>query len=99
MDHYRRLVGEREVLSRARTPDSTLIAIPHSIRRIARRGGCTRLAASVYDEARCILQSFVDNVMVDASVLLEMTGRKTVRMSDVMFALKKQGQHLYAVSN
>ena len=61
-------------------------------------GGCKRLASSVYDEARTILTSFVNNVMADTSVLLEMTGRKTVRAADILFALKKQGRTLYAVA-
>eukprot|EP01060_Flectonema_neradi_P031739 TRINITY_DN48_c0_g1_i1.p1 TRINITY_DN48_c0_g1~~TRINITY_DN48_c0_g1_i1.p1 ORF type:complete len:105 (+),score=26.05 TRINITY_DN48_c0_g1_i1:146-460(+) len=69
-----------------------------SIRRIARRGGCRRLAGSVYDEARDILTTFVGNVMNDTAALLEMTGRKTVRASDILFALKKQGRTLYAVA-
>ena len=69
-----------------------------SIRRIARRGGCRRLAGSVYDEARNILTTFVDNVMSDTAALLEMTNRRTVRASDVLFALKKQGRTLYAVA-
>ena len=69
-----------------------------SIRKIARRGGCRRLASNVYDEARTILKGFVDSVMADTSILLEMTGRKTVRAVDILFALKKQGRTLYAVA-
>eukprot|EP01059_Diplonema_ambulator_P015797 TRINITY_DN269_c0_g1_i1.p1 TRINITY_DN269_c0_g1~~TRINITY_DN269_c0_g1_i1.p1 ORF type:complete len:111 (+),score=29.18 TRINITY_DN269_c0_g1_i1:59-391(+) len=69
-----------------------------SIRRIARRGGCKRIAASAYDEARTILRSFVDKVMADTATLLELTGRKTVRAADILFALKKQGRTLYAVA-
>ena len=69
-----------------------------SIRKLARRGGCKRLASNVYDEARTILKSFVDNVMADTSALIQMTGRKTVRAADILFALKKQGRTLYAVA-
>eukprot|EP01063_Lacrimia_lanifica_P027811 TRINITY_DN395_c0_g1_i10.p1 TRINITY_DN395_c0_g1~~TRINITY_DN395_c0_g1_i10.p1 ORF type:complete len:114 (+),score=55.55 TRINITY_DN395_c0_g1_i10:129-470(+) len=71
-----------------------------SIRKIARRGGCKRIASSVYDEARTILRSFVDNLMHDTGAIMEMFGktRSTVRPADVMFALKKQGRTLYAVA-
>ena len=70
-----------------------------SIRRIARRGGCRRIAANVYDEARVMINKFVENVMDDAVAILEMTSRRTVRVGDVLYALRKQDHTLYSVGN
>eukprot|EP01064_Diplonema_japonicum_P036145 TRINITY_DN8035_c0_g2_i1.p1 TRINITY_DN8035_c0_g2~~TRINITY_DN8035_c0_g2_i1.p1 ORF type:complete len:216 (+),score=64.37 TRINITY_DN8035_c0_g2_i1:216-863(+) len=66
-----------------------------SIRRLARRGGCKRISKEAFNEARGILTSFVNEVITDTSTLMELTGRKTVRAEDVLFALRKQGRTLY----
>eukprot|EP01060_Flectonema_neradi_P041024 TRINITY_DN956_c0_g6_i1.p1 TRINITY_DN956_c0_g6~~TRINITY_DN956_c0_g6_i1.p1 ORF type:complete len:114 (+),score=12.28 TRINITY_DN956_c0_g6_i1:47-388(+) len=70
-----------------------------SIRRIARRGGCKRIAANVYDEARALINKFVENVMDDTVAILEMTNRRTVRVGDILYALRKQDHTLYSVGN
>ena len=69
-----------------------------SIRRLARRGGCKRLASSVYDEAREILRNFVEQVMKDTHALMEVRENapaKTVRVEHILYALKKRGRTLY----
>ena len=69
-----------------------------SIRRLARRGGCKRLASSVYDEAREILRSFVEGVMKDTHALMEVREARPaliVNVQHILYALKKRGRTLY----
>eukprot|EP01062_Namystynia_karyoxenos_P034114 TRINITY_DN25030_c0_g1_i6.p4 TRINITY_DN25030_c0_g1~~TRINITY_DN25030_c0_g1_i6.p4 ORF type:complete len:111 (+),score=31.84 TRINITY_DN25030_c0_g1_i6:68-400(+) len=77
-----------------------------SIRRLARRGGCKRVAANVYDEARAVLQRFVSSLMKDSFALLAYgtsdaanpngsSKVKTVKLSHVLYALKSRGRQMY----
>ena len=69
-----------------------------SIRRMARRGGCKRLAASVYDEARELLSDFVTSILKDAQALMQVkehNAPKTMRVEHILYALKKRGRTMY----
>lgn len=66
-----------------------------SIRRVARRGGVKRISASIYDEIRGALKRYLTNVLHDCVVYLEHANRKTVTITDVIFALKRIGRPIY----
>ena len=66
-----------------------------AIRRLARRGGVTRISSLVYDETRTVLKSFLENVVRDAVTYTEHAKRKTVTALDVVYSLKRQGKTLY----
>eukprot|EP00386_Alphamonas_edax_P007056 GDKI01023176.1.p1 GENE.GDKI01023176.1~~GDKI01023176.1.p1 ORF type:complete len:121 (-),score=32.04 GDKI01023176.1:310-627(-) len=66
-----------------------------AIRRLARRGGVKRIASGVYEEIRGILRQFLDKVVRDAVTYLDHARRKTVSVSDVVLALKRQGRTIY----
>jgi histone H3/H4 len=65
------------------------------IRRCARRGGVTRMAGTVYEEARKSLVSFLRPVLRDSLVLATHAHRKTVFLVDVLHALKRNHRTLY----
>jgi len=66
-----------------------------AIRRLARRGGVKRISALIYDEARTVLRTFLENVVRDSVTYTEHARRKTVTAMDVVYALKRQGRTLY----
>ena len=66
-----------------------------AIRRLARRGGVKRISASIYEETRNTLKSFLESVVRDAVTYTEHARRKTVTAMDVVYALKRQGRSLY----
>jgi histone H4 len=68
------------------------------IRRLARRGGVKRLAEPVYEDMRAAISQFVNVIMRDTATILELTKKKTVTTSDVLYALKNNGRPLYTVS-
>ena len=84
------------------------------IRRIARRGGTSRMSGMIYEDVGRVLKVFLELVIHDAvrycgkSLLFlflfgflilpsstENEGRKTVWLSDVLYALKRRGRTLY----
>ncbi|KAI5245606.1 hypothetical protein E4T42_06729 [Aureobasidium subglaciale] len=66
-----------------------------SVRRLARRGGVKRISATIYDETRSVLRSFLERVIRDAVAYTEHAQRKTVTSLDIVHALKRQGRVLY----
>lgn len=66
-----------------------------AIRRLARRGGVKRIGGTIYEETRGVIKMFLDNLMPDILAYTEHSRRKTVIVSDVVFALKRQGRILY----
>lgn len=66
-----------------------------AIRRLARRGGVKRLSGLVYDETRGVLRIFLQNLIRDVVTYTEHARRKTVSVTDVLYALKRQGKTLY----
>jgi len=70
-----------------------------AIRRLARRGGCKRIAGTVYAEARSVLRQFLERIIRDTIVYTVHSRRVTVTATDVCLALKKQGTQLYGYGN
>jgi histone H4 len=66
-----------------------------AIRRLARRGGVKRISGTIYQEARGVLKTFLENVVRDAVTYTEYSRRKTVTALDVVYALKRQGRTIY----
>lgn len=66
-----------------------------AIRRLARRGGVKRINGMIYEETRGVLRVFLENVIRDAVTYTEHAKRKTVTVTDVIYALKRQGRTLY----
>jgi len=77
------------------TKDSLYGISKGDIRRLARRGGVKRLSASVYDEIRASMRTYLDKILGDCCAYLEHAGRKTVTVTDVVFALKRIGRPIY----
>ena len=65
------------------------------IRRLARRGGVKRISGMIYDDVRTALRSHLQMLLSDICAVVEMSGRKTVATSDVVFCLKRMGRMLY----
>jgi len=66
-----------------------------AIRRLARRGGVKRISASIYEEIRLNLKTFLAHILGDICAVVEMCKRKTVCTSDVVWALHRQGRTIY----
>ena len=75
--------------------DPLLGATKPAIRRICRRGGVKRINGLIYEETRGLVKSWMENVLRDALTYCEHARRKTVTATDIVFAMKRQGQHLY----
>ncbi|KPP75443.1 hypothetical protein Z043_105312, partial [Scleropages formosus] len=69
-----------------------------AIRRLARRGGVKRISGLIYEETRGVLKVFLENVIRDAVTYTEHAKRKTVTAMDVVYALKRQGRTLSAIT-
>jgi len=65
------------------------------IRRLGRRGGVKRISAMIYDEIRKALSDRVRLLIKDCVIFVEHSKRKTVTVSDVIFALKRLGNPIY----
>lgn len=66
-----------------------------AIRRLARRGGVKRISGNVYEATRRYLKTFLESVVKDAITYAQHSRRKTVSVSDVLHALKRQNQTVY----
>ena len=66
-----------------------------AIRRLARRGGIKRISSHFYEEARGVLQKFLENLIQDTVIYTGHANRKTVLAMDVIYALKRQGKTIY----
>jgi histone H4 len=67
----------------------------NAIKRLARRGGCKRISAAMYDHVRGELKTFLQLLVKDSVVYTEHARRKTVSSLDVVYALKRQGRSIY----
>ncbi|QDZ22511.1 histone H4 [Chloropicon primus] len=85
---------KRRVLGKWRAQEAARIGTP-SIRRLARKGGVKRISKGVYEETRICLRKYLEKILKDLVLLVEHAGRYTVSTTDVLFALKRNGQHLY----
>ncbi|KAH8681297.1 histone-fold-containing protein [Xylariales sp. PMI_506] len=66
-----------------------------SIRRLARRGGVKRISATIYDEVRNVLVKYLHEVLHDCVTYTDYRRAKTVTVTDVLHALKRQGNPIY----
>ncbi|OBR12485.1 Histone H4 [Colletotrichum higginsianum IMI 349063] len=66
-----------------------------AIRRLARRGGVKRISATIYDEARGALKSWLEAVLGDCITYTEHRGAKTITIHDVLHALRRRGTPIY----
>ena len=66
-----------------------------AIRRLARRSGVERISEKVYDVIRAHMSKYVFDVVRVAVLYKDHARRKTVFATDIVQALKKQGQSLY----
>ncbi|KAF2994513.1 hypothetical protein E8E13_002839 [Curvularia kusanoi] len=65
------------------------------IRRLARRGGVKRISATIYNDVREALKARLTSILREVVAVLELSGRKTVSVTDVIFILNRQGRHIY----
>ncbi|KAK4165268.1 histone-fold-containing protein [Cladorrhinum sp. PSN259] len=66
-----------------------------AIRRLARRGGVKRISATIYDETRQTLKSYLERIIRDVVTYTEYRNCKTVTVNDVIFALRRIGRPIY----
>merc|ERR1712107_202420 len=66
-----------------------------ALRRLARRGGVKWISAGIYFEARTAMHSWLSAVLRDVDVYFNFGKRSTVRPTDVVQALKRQGRSIY----
>ena len=62
--------------------------------RLARGGGVKHISSLIYDEIRGILKIFLEEVIRDIISYTNYAKRKTVTVTDVLFALKRHGRTL-----
>ncbi|KJX94700.1 histon H4 like protein [Zymoseptoria brevis] len=65
------------------------------IRRMARRGGIKRIAGGIYEETRLVLRKRLEVLLKDIAAVVELSGRKTVCVTDVVFVLNRVGNPIY----
>jgi len=70
-----------------------------AIRRMARRGGVKRISGLMYTEARNVLKAFLKKTIHDTVAYCEHSRRTTVRASDCLNALHRNGRGLYGYNN
>jgi histone H4 len=70
-----------------------------AIRRLCRRGGVKRIAGGVYEEIRGVLKVFLKLVLEHSVVIARHPkgkyNRKTIKVDDVLYALKRNGNTIY----
>jgi len=65
------------------------------IRRLARRGGVKRISGMIYEETRAVLKAHLEKILADCVAYCEHARRKTVTVTDVIFALRRLGRPIY----
>ena len=66
-----------------------------AIRRLARRGGVSRISDPCYEETRCALKAFLEDVIRDAATYTKHARRNTITAMDVVYALKRHDRTVY----
>ncbi|KAF5845003.1 hypothetical protein GGP41_001113 [Bipolaris sorokiniana] len=64
-------------------------------RRLARRGGVKRISAIVYSDIRQALRERLALILKDICAIIDSSGRQTVAVTDVVFALQRLGNPIY----
>ncbi|KAI0395908.1 histone-fold-containing protein [Xylariaceae sp. FL0594] len=75
--------------------DNILGITKPAIRRLARRGGVKRISADIYEETRVVLRKRLTAIIDDCVKYTEYRQAKTVTISDVLHALRRQGRPIY----
>lgn len=70
-----------------------------AIRRLARRGGVTRISGNMYDIIRQVTKEFLQRTLKDACIYADHAKRSTITSLDIVYGLKRQGRHLYGFGN
>ncbi|KAL2044334.1 hypothetical protein N7G274_003039 [Stereocaulon virgatum] len=65
------------------------------IRRLARRGGVKRISGTIYDEVRQAMIARLKLILHDCTAYVQHSNRKTVTVTDVIFALRRLGRPIY----
>ncbi|KAI4125665.1 MAG: hypothetical protein LQ347_005292 [Umbilicaria vellea] len=65
------------------------------IRRMARRGGVKRISGQIYEDVRSAMKDRMSRIIQDCVFILDNSGRKTISVSDVIFALRRIGTPVY----
>ncbi|KAF7289734.1 Histone H4-like protein [Mycena indigotica] len=79
-----------------RIPDTIQSITKPDICRLARRGGTKRTSNLIYEETRCLLKKFLDDVVRDTILHTTHNWRNTVTAADVTRALRaRTGHSLY----
>ncbi|KAL7265973.1 hypothetical protein RUND412_011496 [Rhizina undulata] len=79
-----------------RLPKDTIHGITNGdIRRLARRGGVKRISGQIYEDVRGALVDHLKSILKDCIIFLDHAERKTVTVTDVIFALKRIGRPIY----
>ncbi|KAL6710218.1 hypothetical protein ACN47E_009164 [Coniothyrium glycines] len=65
------------------------------IRRLARRGGVKRISATIYDDVRQAMKARLTSILKEVVAIVELGGRTTVSVTDIVFILNRQGHTLY----
>ena len=68
-----------------------------AIVRLARRGGIPRISSRIYEEARHVIDYYLDRVVKEAVMLAKYSKRKTIFLKDVRYVLARQQRPLYGV--
>jgi len=71
-----------------------------AIAKLAKRGGVKRIGSDssgrhTFDEVKGVLKQFIETVLKDAIMYTEYARRKTITVGDILYALKRQGRHVY----
>ena len=51
--------------------------------------------ADMYEETRSLIKAYMEKIMQDAITYTDHSGRHTISVQDVIFALKRDGKQLY----
>lgn len=87
-----KIVGKRHKTHKPLSP-TTMITKP-ALRRIARRGGITRVSSDSYEVMNSALLSYLRTLLSKANTHVEHGKRKTVSVTDVAYALKHMGTRI-----
>ncbi|PMD62825.1 putative histone H4 [Hyaloscypha bicolor E] len=89
-------IGMRGAKRMRKIPRDCIQGITKSdIRRLARRGGVKRISATIYEETRYALKQYLERILKDVVAITEHSKRKTITVTDVIFALRRQGRPIY----
>ncbi|RDL39864.1 Histone H4 [Venustampulla echinocandica] len=75
--------------------DNIMCITKADIRRMARRGGIKRISGAIYEDVRQVLKNYLEIMLRDCVAICEHSKRKTVTVTDVIFALRRRGRPIY----